>query len=90
VKELDCAQDLSNWVLALPRCKILGAAPDPWEFVNPDPNAHLVGIKWQTGAGFEQGTFTVKLKGWPQVKVTDVAVKGPDLAYGEIAGPYCY
>lgn len=89
IRELDCAQDLSNWVLALPGCKVRGASPEPWEFVNPDPNAQLTGIKWQTGAGFERGVFTVKLKGWPPIGVTDVAAKGPDLAYGEIVGPVC-
>lgn len=34
------------------KCRLLcivTAAPEPWEAVCPDPNAHLDGIKWQTG-----------------------------------------
>ncbi|MDQ4074853.1 MAG: DUF11 domain-containing protein [Chloroflexota bacterium] len=90
VEELPSAQDLSNWVLALPGCvNVLDAGPEPWELVNPDPNAQLSGIKWQTGAGFQEGIFTLTLDEHWAVGTTDVAAKGPDLAYGEIAGPIC-
>ncbi|GIK40830.1 MAG: hypothetical protein BroJett011_46630 [Chloroflexota bacterium] len=95
VKELPSAQDLSNWVLALPfACdadviSVITASPEPWEMVNPDPNAHLDGVKWQTGAGFQQGEFTVTLAGPVALGQTQVAAKGPDLAYGVIAGPVC-
>lgn len=90
VKELPCAQDLSNWVLELPDCvQVLTAAPEPWERVHPDPNAHLDGIKWQTGGGFEAGLFTVKLRGCPPVKGMHVAAKGPDVNWGFLKGPGC-
>jgi hypothetical protein len=90
VEELPCAQDLSNWVLELPDCvKAITATPEPWERVHPDPNAHLDGIKWQTGGGFEAGIFTVKLRGCPPVKGTQVAAKGPDVDWGFIKGPGC-
>lgn len=90
VEELPSAQDLSNWVLALPDCtSIVTAAPEPWEAVHPDPNAHLNGIKWETGAGFQQGEFTVTLTGHWAVGTTQVAAKGPDVAHGLLAGPIC-
>jgi uncharacterized repeat protein (TIGR01451 family) len=90
VEELATAQDLSYWVLELPECtSVVDAAPEPWEVVYPDPNAHLDGIKWQTGAGFHQGEFTVTITGHWAVDITAVAAKGPDLAYGLIAGPIC-
>lgn len=95
VEELPCAQDLSNWVLALPfTCtNVIGASPEPWEVVDPDPNANLTGIKWQTGAGFSQGVFEVTLQGSLDVELSvglvDVAAKGPDVAFGQINGPVC-
>ncbi|MCI0728030.1 MAG: DUF5666 domain-containing protein, partial [Chloroflexi bacterium] len=90
VAELPCAQDLSNWMLELPSCtQPLSATPEPWEFVNPDPNYLLTGIKWEVGAGFQQGLFTVTLDGQWAVGTTQVGVKGPDVAIGVIAGPVC-
>jgi uncharacterized repeat protein (TIGR01451 family) len=90
VEELPSAQDLSNWVLELPGCTgVVDASPEPWEVVHPDPNLHLNGIKWETGAGFQQGEFTVTLTGHWAVGVRRVGAKGPDAAWGEIAGPIC-
>ncbi|GIK40840.1 MAG: hypothetical protein BroJett011_46730 [Chloroflexota bacterium] len=95
VEELPCAQDLSNWVLALPlSCvDVITASPEPWEVVTPDPNAQLNGIKWQTGAGFQQGNFEVVLQGTLGVDlgvgIVDVAAKGPDVEFGQINGPVC-
>lgn len=90
VEELPSAQDLSNWVLELPDCtSVIDASPEPWEVVHPDPNLHLNGIKWETGTGFQQGEFTVTLTGHWAVGVTGVGAKGPDTAWGEIAGPIC-
>jgi len=90
VEELSCAQDLSNWVLELPACAtVTGASPSPWEVVNPDPNHHLNGIKWETGAGFERGEFSVTLAGDLTSGTVHVGAKGPDVAIGSIAGPVC-
>jgi uncharacterized repeat protein (TIGR01451 family) len=90
VEEMPGAQDLSNWVLELPGCTyVVAASPEPWEAVYPDPNLHLNGIKWQTGAGFWRGEFTVTLAGHWAVGVRMVGAKGPDAAWGEIAGPIC-
>lgn len=90
VEELSCAKDLSNWVLELPDCsQIVNASPSPWEAVHPDPNHHLNGIKWQTGAGFERGVFTVVLSGDLTTGIPRVGAKGPDVAIGYIAGPIC-
>jgi uncharacterized repeat protein (TIGR01451 family) len=90
VEELLGAQDLSNWVLELPACtSVVDASPEPWEVVHPDPNLRLNGIKWQTGAGFRAGEFTVTLTGHWAVGVRQVGAKGPDAAWGEIAGPIC-
>lgn len=89
VEELASAQDLSNWVLELAGCTVITAAPEPWEIVNPDPNAHLSGVKWQTGAGFRQGEFTVTLQDTPGITRVAVVAKCPDVAYGELAGPDC-
>jgi hypothetical protein len=90
VEELSCAQDLSNWVLELPACStVVGASPTPWEVVQPDPNHHLNGIKWETGAGFESGEFSVTLAGELTTGTVHVGAKGPDVAIGSIAGPTC-
>jgi hypothetical protein len=90
VEELSCAQDLSNWVLELPACtSVVGASPTPWEVVQPDPNHHLNGIKWETGAGFESGEFSVTLTGNLTTGTVHVGAKGPDVAIGSIAGPNC-
>ncbi len=90
VEELPSAQDLSNWVLELPACAtVLGAAPEPWELVHPDPNAQLNGIKWEAGAGFQAGEFVFTLSEQWAVGATRVAAKGPDVAFGTIAGPIC-
>lgn len=88
VTELPEAQDLSNWVLELPDINaVVTASPEPYEIVHPDPNAHLYGIKWQPGGGFEEGTFTFTLQGIFEVGIVQVAAKGPDVAFGEICGP---
>lgn len=90
VEELDCAQDLSNWVLELPVCAgIVAAAPSPWEAVSPDPNIGLNGIKWEVGDSFESGEFGVLLSGDLALGSTGVGAKGPDVALGTIAGPVC-
>jgi hypothetical protein len=89
VEELPVAQDLSNWVLELPPCARVASASPKGELVNPDPNARISGIKWQPGGGFVQGEFSVTLNGRWAVGTTTVAVKGPDVARGELAGPSC-
>jgi hypothetical protein len=90
VEELSCAQDLSNWVLELPACaSVVDASPSPWEVVQPDPNVQLNGIKWQTGAGFESGEFSVTLSGDLTSGTVQVGAKGPDVALGQITGPAC-
>jgi hypothetical protein len=90
VAELPSAQDLSNWVLETPFCApVLEAGPKPWEIVDPDPNALLSGVKWETKAKFEEGQFWVRLQTSGIVALTNVAVKGPDVAFGQIAGPSC-
>ena len=91
VAELPCAQDLSNWMVELPGCTLppVAATPEPWEYVNPDPNYHLTGVKWEVGAGFVQGVFTVRVNGHWAVGTTQVGVKGPDIGFGITAGPIC-
>lgn len=89
VEELPVAQDLSNWVLGLPACAQVAGASPKGELVNPDPNARISGIKWQPGGGFVQGEFSVTLNGRWAVGTTTVAVKGPDVARGALAGPSC-
>lgn len=89
VEELPVAQDLSNWVLELPSCARIVDASPRGELVNPDPNARLSGIKWQPGGGFVEGEFSVTLSGSLTVGCTTVAVKGPDVAFGDLAGPAC-
>jgi hypothetical protein len=89
VVELPEAQDLSNWVLGLPSCaRVVNASPKG-EVVNPDPNAKISGIKWQPGGGFVEGDFSVTVEGEWTVGEIDVAVKGPDVALGRLAGPSC-
>jgi hypothetical protein len=90
VEELAGAQDLSNWVLELPDCvTVVDAFPGLYELVDPDPNAGLIGIKWETEEEFESGEFVVTLDGhWVEGSV-NVAAKGPDVAWGLIAGPIC-
>jgi hypothetical protein len=45
------------------RNRAVDASPSPWEIVHPDPNFHFNGIRWQTGAGFQRGDFSVVLSG---------------------------
>ena len=47
------------------------------------------GIKWGASGLPGAGTFTVTLNGHWAVGVTAVAAKGPDVAWGDIAGPIC-
>jgi hypothetical protein len=90
VDELSCGLDLSNWVLELPACTtVVGALPSPWEVVNPDPNHHINGIKWETGTGFQSGVFSVTLTGDLMAGTVQVGAKGPDVAIGLVAGPAC-
>jgi hypothetical protein len=90
VEEVACAQDLSNWMLELPVCAtVVDASPSPWEVVQPEPDFQLNGIKWQTGAGFQSGEFSVLLSGQLTVGTVHVGVKGPDVATGLISGPTC-
>ncbi|MBD1865130.1 MULTISPECIES: hypothetical protein [Trichocoleus] len=89
VEELPVAQDLSNWVLGLPPCARVLNSSLKGELVNPDPNAKISGIKWQPGGGFERGEFSVTLNGRWAVGTTTVAVKGPDVARGQLPGPSC-
>lgn len=90
VEELACAQDLSNWMLELPACAtVVDASPPPWEIVHPDPNYQLDGIKWETGAGFRSGEFSMVLTGELMPGMVRVGVKGPDVTIGMITGPIC-
>ncbi|MEB3231460.1 MAG: calcium-binding protein [Leptolyngbyaceae bacterium] len=89
VEELPIAQDLSNWVLELPDCATVVSASPNGELVNPDPNAGISGIKWQPGGGFVEGEFSVTLSGEVTLGEVDVAVKGPDVAFGILPGPTC-
>jgi len=89
MEELPRAQDLSNWVLGLPRCATVVSATPRGEWVNPDPNAQISGIKWQPGGGFTEGEFSVTLEGSLQVGRIQVAAKGPDVVRGTISGPSC-
>jgi hypothetical protein len=90
VMETKCEYDLSYWVLELPGCAhVNSASPEPFEVVKPDPNTELYGIKWETGAGFNMGTFEVTTETNWDIDDRAVAVKGPDADYGEIPGPTC-
>lgn len=90
VKEEACAQDLSNWMLELPDCaSILEASPSPWEYVSPDPNYKLNGIKWETGTDFTEGEFTLLLEGEMIPGTVLAGAVGPNMAVGWIGGPVC-
>jgi hypothetical protein len=89
MEELPQAQDLSNWVLEIPSCAAIVNSSPGGEIVNPDPNARLSGIKWQTGAGFQDGVFSVTLNGQWEIGNVNVAAKGPDVVVGTVAGPSC-
>ncbi len=89
VEELPGAQDLSNWVLATNGCTVNTAIPEPNEVVDPDPNSGVRGVKWQTGADFSTGVFTVTVAQSATMGLVRVAAKAPDVAYGEVIGPIC-
>jgi hypothetical protein len=90
VEELACAQDLSNWMLELPACALVqDASPSPWEIVQPDPNYHFDGIKWQTGTDFHSGDFSIVLSGELTMGMVKYGVKGPDVSIGLVEGPVC-
>lgn len=87
VCEKECAQDLSNWVLATGTCVVTSGSPR-YEDVRPDPNAGLVGVKWETGAGFTCGTFTLSTRGGTRGPI-EFATKAPGVAKGVVDGPVC-
>jgi hypothetical protein len=90
VEELACAQDLSNWMLELADCAtVQDAAPSPWEIVQPDPNYHFNGIKWQTGTDFQSREFSIVLSGALTTGMVRYGVKGPDVSIGLVEGPVC-
>ena len=89
VSETPCAQDLSNWVLEVFDCAIVSATPAPYEVVRPDPNAQLIGVKWETGGGFSSGEFAVTVSGAARADTIRFAVKGPAVVLGETTGPRC-
>src|SRR5688500_8804619 len=77
-------------MLELPECAtIVDASPSPWEIVQPDPNFHFNGIKWQTGTGFQSGEFSVVLSGELITGMVKYGVKGPAVAIGLVEGPVC-
>lgn len=88
--EQACPQSLSNWMLELPPCaSVVDASSSAWESVQPDPEYQFSGVKWQTGAGFERGEFSVVLSGELEPGTVRAGVKGPGVAVGQIAGPAC-
>jgi hypothetical protein len=93
VTELPRSKDLSNWVLELGDCVEVVDATAPYELVDPDPNADLSGIKWETsgfgGDDFESGIFTITIAGPVSMGTVAVAAKGPKVAWAEITGPVC-
>jgi hypothetical protein len=89
VNETPCARDLSNWVLEVFDCRLVSASPAPNEFVRPDPNADLTGVKWETGDAFSSGEFSVTVFGAARAGTVRFAVKGPDVVIGETTGPRC-
>jgi hypothetical protein len=93
VTELEGSKDLSNWVLELGDCVEVVDATEPYELVDPDPNADLTGIKWETsgfgGDDFESGVFTVTIRGVVSMGTVAVAAKGPKVAWAEVTGPVC-
>jgi hypothetical protein len=89
VSETPCAQDLSNWVLEVFDCPVVSATPEPNEFVHPDPNANLTGVKWETGDKFASAEFAVTVSGAARAATVRFAVKGPDVELGETTGPRC-
>lgn len=90
VEELSCDQDLREWILELPACAtVVEASPSPWEVVQPDPNYQLDGIKWETGAGFRSGEFSVMLSGKLMSGSVQFGVQGLDVAIAVTEGPVC-
>ncbi|OLP17616.1 hypothetical protein BST81_14925 [Leptolyngbya sp. 'hensonii'] len=89
IEETSGSRDLSNWVLGLPGCVRVANLTPRGERVNPDPNARISGIKWQTSRSFQSGEFTITLNGRHTVGSITVAAKGPDVARGTLPGPSC-
>ena len=89
IEESANSQDLSNWILGLPRCARVAQMTPNGETVNPDPNARISGVKWETNDGFQGGEFAVTLGQRFDVGVTSVAAQGPDVAQGVLPGPSC-
>ncbi len=90
VEETEGSKDLSNWVLELPDCVTVKSAVPEFELVNPDPNAGLNGIKWETAGEFKSGEFTVTVNGYWEKGIVKLAAKaGTDVVFSEINGPVC-
>jgi hypothetical protein len=86
VEEVGGGQDLSNWVLGT-NCRVL-SSNIKGELVHPDPNAGITGIKWNTGAGFSSGTFTITVSGASAGNVS-YATKAPGVVGSTLTGPIC-
>jgi hypothetical protein len=86
VQEVGGGKDLSNWVLGT-NCTVL-SSNIKGELVHPDPNAGITGIKWNTGAGFSSGTFTITVSGARPGSVS-YATKAPGVVGSTITGPIC-
>jgi hypothetical protein len=83
-------QDISNWVIGTGRCEVVSRTPsNASEIVRSDPNSGLMGVKWETGGGFQTGQFCVTVNGAPSAGTIKFSVKAPDVAYGLTTGPVC-
>ncbi len=90
VQDQNCAQNSSNWILELPACAtVVDASPGHWEIISPDMQSQISGIKWQTGADFQDGEFSVTLTGNLQKGMTRAGMEGQNISIGSMEGPVC-
>jgi hypothetical protein len=90
VQSQACKQNLSSWMLELPACaSVVDASPTPWGTVSQDLNYQMSGIKWQSGADFQNGEFSVTLTGDLEKGMTRAGVEGQNVSVGSLDGPVC-
>lgn len=85
---------ISNWVLSLGNCLSAGdivAAREAYEFVNPEPNSGLRGVKFGTGySDGQKRNVWITLRGYWDIEPRQYSIKaGTKVVYGSVAGPKC-
>jgi choice-of-anchor A domain-containing protein len=85
-------RDLSHWNLGIQNClgKIASYSPTSGYQSGTDGSTGFVGVKWNTGAGFSSGNFSITLdNSYPTTTVQALVKAGSKYNTGSVVGPDC-